>query len=194
MKIYVLFAHPNKDSFCGAIYHTVLETLTLNKHEIISHNLYEERFDPLLTTIEIPKEAVLPLNIRRHCEEVSSSDGFVVIHPNWWGQPPAILKGWIDRVLRQGVAYEFKEDGSVNGFLKGKTAVVITTSNTPRAIELSHYGDPLENLWGNCIFKFCGVSNFFRKNFESVILSTEKGRKAWLTETSKIISKYFPSI
>jgi len=39
----------------------------------------------------------------------SEASGIVIVHPNWWGQPPAILKGWVDRVLRPGVAYEFTE-------------------------------------------------------------------------------------
>ena len=63
------------------------------------------------------------------------ADGLIVVHPNWWSQPPAILKGWMDRVLRQGVAYEFGEGGAVIGLLEGKTALVLTTSNTPREPE-----------------------------------------------------------
>jgi hypothetical protein len=51
------------------------------------------------------KNAVRPPVIEQHCVELSESDGIVVIHPNWWGQPPAIPKGWRDRVFRPGVAY-----------------------------------------------------------------------------------------
>ena len=40
-----------------------------------------------------------------HQREIREADGIIVIHPNWWGQPPAIMKGWVDRVLRVGVAY-----------------------------------------------------------------------------------------
>ena len=42
--------------------------------------------------------------VQRHCREVADADGYVVVHPNWWGQPPAVLKGWLDRVFRQGVS------------------------------------------------------------------------------------------
>ena len=104
------------------------------------------------------------------------------MHPNWWGQPPAILKGWIDRVLRQGVAYEFGPAGRRSALLTGKTAVVLTTSNTPRDDELRLFGDPLENLWKNCVFGFCGVRSFWRRNFESVVLSTPQQRADWLGE------------
>ena len=120
------------------------------------------------------------------------ADGYVIVHPNWWGQPPAILKGWIDRVLRQGVVYEFSPQGVV-GLLKGKSAVVLTTSNTPRDDELRLFGDPLENLWKACVFNFCGVEDFFRRNFESMILSTPDQRRQWLEEVGETTAERFPA-
>ena len=82
--------------------------------------------------------------------------------------PPAILKGWLDRVFRQGVTYEFGPQGVI-GKLNGRRAIVFTTSNTPREDELRLFGDPLENLWKTCVFGFCGLENFCRRNFESII-------------------------
>ena len=161
MKVLVIIGHQNPGSFCHAIAQTAVEALRAAGHEAIYHDLYQERFDPILPQAEIPKDAPLEPIVRRHCEEVRAADGYVVVHPNWWGQPPAMLKGWIDRVLRQGVAYEFGAGGAVIGHLKGKTAVVFTTSNTPRDVELKLFGDPLENLWRTCIFGFCGV--FFER-------------------------------
>ena len=104
--------------------------------------------------------------------------------------PPAILKGWIDRVIREGVAYEFTAQG-VNGLLKGRKAVVLTTSNTPREDELKLYGDPLENLWKACVFNLCGVEDFYRRNFESIIMSTPEQRAGWLKEVRQIIRQRF---
>ena len=134
-----------------------------------------------------PADAV----VARHCRELAEADGYVVVHPNWWGQPPAILKGWIDRVFRQGVAYEFSPQGVV-GLLAGKSAVVLTTSNTPRDDELRLFGDPLENLWKTCIFGFCGVTDFHRRNFEPIIMSTPEQRAAWLREAAELIRRRFP--
>jgi NAD(P)H dehydrogenase (quinone) len=121
----------------------------------------------------------------------------VVVHPNWWGQPPAILKGWIDRVFRPGVAYEFQEgdsgEGIPVGLLKAKAAVVLNTSNTPTKRELEVFGDPLERLWKDCIFDFCGVKNFYRRMFAMVVVSTSEQRKEWLQEVVTIIEKHFPA-
>jgi NAD(P)H dehydrogenase (quinone) len=52
--------------------------------------------------------------IELHCREIADVDG-IIVHPNWWGQPPAILKGWVDRVLRPGVAYRFLEGDAGEG-------------------------------------------------------------------------------
>jgi hypothetical protein len=81
------------------------------------------------------------------------------------------MKGWIDRVFRYGLAYDFPdgdESGAPIGLLKAQTALVFNTSNTPRERELRVFGDPLELIWKNCIFAYCGVTNVRRRMFEMV--------------------------
>jgi NAD(P)H dehydrogenase (quinone) len=190
MKVLVILGHQRQGSFCHAIAQTTMEELRAAGHEIVYHDLYAERFDPILPDAEIPKQAELDPVVAQHCRELTEADGYVVVHPNWWAQPPAILKGWLDRVLRQGVAYEFTPQG-VNGLLKGKTALVLTTSNTPRDDEMRLFGDPLENLWKTCVFNFCGVEDFCRRNFESVILSTPGERAGWLAEVRRLVRERF---
>ncbi len=102
---------------------------------MVFHDLYAEGFDPILTYEEFSAEEVSDPVVRSHCEQVAEADALVVVHPNWWGQPPAILKGWIDRVLRYGVAYVFKEqDGEevAVGLLKTRAALIVNTCMTDR--------------------------------------------------------------
>ena len=87
MKVSVILAHPNKESFNHAIARVVVDTLKKKKHEIYFHDLYEEELDPLLPLEEIEEDAILPGSIMSYCEEMSISDGIVIVHPNWWGQP-----------------------------------------------------------------------------------------------------------
>lgn len=196
MNILVILGHPSKGSFNHAIANSVIETLSNNGHEVFFHDLYEENFDPILSGQEIPKGTSLERVIKEHCNEISQAEGIVIVHPNWWGQPPAILKGWVDRVIRAGVAYEFKEgdsgEGIPIGLLKAETALVFNTSNTPRERELQVFGDPLEILWKNCIFDFCGVKNFYRKMFGVIVTSKLEERLDWLEEVRKIVDMYFP--
>jgi NAD(P)H dehydrogenase (quinone) len=190
MNIFVLIGHQNQGSFCHAIAAAAVEELKAAGHAVVYHDLYAEKFDPILKHDEILSRGALEPVVKQHCEEIVAADGYVIVHPNWWAMPPAILKGWLDRVLRQGVAYEFTAEG-VNGLLQGRKAVVFTTSNTPRDDELRLFGDPLENLWKACIFNFCGVTDFYRRNFESIILSTPEQRAGWLEEVRQTIRARF---
>ena len=196
MKISIILAHPSKESFNHAIAKTVLNQLKKCGHEIYFHDLYEEKFDPILLPDEIPQNTSLSLEIANHCTEISEADGIIIIHPNWWGQPPAILKGWVDRVIRPGVAYEFLEndkgEGVPNGLLNAKSALVFNTSNTETEREKNVFGDPLETIWKNCILGLCGVDNFCRKMFTMIVVSSSEQRKEWLKEVEQTVLNYFP--
>ncbi len=196
MQVSVILAHPNPQSFNHAIAQTVLAELTRNGHQIRFHDLYAEAFDPLLFTDEFLKGAALPQEIALHCQEIANADGIIIIHPNWWGQPPAILKGWIDRVIRPGVAYQFLEgdqgEGVPEGLLKAKSALVFNTSNTTAEREMRVFGDPLETLWKNCIFGLCGVEAIYREMFSVVVTSTLEQRQAWLERVRDIVEQAMP--
>ncbi|MBF0119671.1 MAG: NAD(P)H-dependent oxidoreductase [Desulfobacterales bacterium] len=196
MNVLIILAHPNMNSFNRAIAETASETLQLNGYNVIFHDLYKEGFNPVLIGKEIQEEALLEPIIEKHCMELSIAEGIIVVHPNWWGQPPAILKGWIDRVFRPGIAYKFLENDSGEGIpiglLKAKAAIVFNTSNTPERRELDIFGDPLETLWKNCIFGLCGVNNFHRKMYGVIVTSTLEQREYWLRDVKKIVTEYFP--
>jgi putative NADPH-quinone reductase len=192
----IILAHPDPRSFNHAIARMAARTLREKGYTVRFHDLYRERFDPILNHTEIPGDARLPAIIRRHCREIAEVDGIVIVHPNWWGQPPAILKGWIDRVLRPGVAYRFEEgdngEGIPIGLLKAQKAVVFNTSNTPAQRERAVFKDPLETLWKRCIFELCGVRRFHRRIFGVVVTSTQAQRRRWLEDVQRIIARFFP--
>ncbi len=193
MKVLVIIGHQRQGSFCHAIAQTAVDELQAAGHEVIYHDLYAEGFDPMLPDGEIAKGTPKAPVVEQHCRELTAADGIVVVHPNWWAMPPAILKGWVDRVFCQGVAYEFGEGGQIVGHLKDKTAVVFSTSNTPREAELKLFGDPLQNLWETCIFGFCGVEDFYRRNFESIVMSTPDERAGWLEDVKQTVRQRFPA-
>ncbi len=195
MNISVILGHPQPGSFNHAIAETAVRALREGGHTVWFHDLYAEGFDPLLPHGEIPKGAALPPDIQQHCDEITAADGIVIVHPNWWGQPPAILKGWVDRVIRPGVAYEFLEgdsgEGVPVGLLKAQAALVFNTANTPEQRENEVFGDPLQLLWKNCIFDLCGVPVFYRKMYRVIVTSTVEERQLWLEEVATVIRAYF---
>jgi NAD(P)H dehydrogenase (quinone) len=196
MQISIILAHPDCGSFNHAIAQAAGETIRANRHNVFFHDLYREKFDPLLQQREINRDAKLPSVIQQHCDEIAVADGIVIVHPNWWGQPPAILKGWVDRVIRPGVAYEFLEgdsgEGVPRGLLKARTALVFNTSNTESQREKDVFADPLETIWKNCIFGLCGVADFHRRMFTVMVTSSEAVRKTWLDTVRRDIDSLFP--
>jgi putative NADPH-quinone reductase len=196
MKLLVIVAHPNPASFNHALATAAVIAARALGHEVVLHDLYAEQFDPLMPAAEFAKNAALPSAIARHCADLAAADALVIVHPNWWGQPPAILKGWLDRVVRPGVAYEFRVgpdgQGYAAGLLKLRAALVFTTGNTPQDAEDKLYGDPLENLWRNCVFGLIGVKNFRRANLTPVIVSTPEQRARWLDQVRSTVREMFP--
>ena len=197
MKISIILAHPNPGSFNHAIATTSADSLRRNGHEVVFHDLCQEQFPPLLTVAELQKDARLEPVVARHCREIASADGIIIVHPNWWGMPSAILKGWIDRVLRMEVAYRFvandKGEGVPVGLLKAEAAIVFNTANTPDDRERTVFGDPLETLWKRCVFDLCGVKDVQRRTFSVVVTSTPEDRARWLAEVREIVGAHFPT-
>jgi NAD(P)H dehydrogenase (quinone) len=195
MKITLIIAHPDPESFNHAIAKKAYDILGQLGHEVYYHDLYLEKFDPVIPAKEIPKNGECDKVIEEHCRELIQSDGIIIVHPNWWGQPPAILKGWIDRVLRPGIAYEFQEgdqgEGVPVGLLKARTGIVFNTSNTSREREENIFFDPLETIWKNCIFYLCGIKVFDRRMYRIIVTSNEEQRREWLLDAEQVLLRYF---
>ena len=191
MKATVILAHPFEKSFNHAIYEAAIETLRENNIETFCHDLYEERFDPVLTRSELGKEKSEDYKVNLYADELVDSDLLIFIHPNWWGQPPAILKGYIDRVIRPPYAYDFPEEDSGGGLplkvLKASSGIVFNTSNTQEDRENNYFGDPLRNTWDKCVFGFLGIENTFRRMFRIMADSTRDERMQWLEIVKKDI-------
>lgn len=197
MIVSVIVAHPYDQSFNHAIFKSVclrLKQLDITTH---AHDLYAENFNPLLTRDELGSDLSRDKLVNQYARELLESDILIVIHPNWWGQPPAILKGYIDRVFRPTYCYDFPPGdtggGIAIGKLQGKYGIVFNTSNTAEEREEKYFGDPLERIWKHCIFDFCGINRYYRKTFKIVADSTEQQRKQWLTEAESTVDKIIRS-
>jgi NAD(P)H dehydrogenase (quinone) len=200
VNVSVILAHPDPGSFNHAIAEAAAAQLRLAGHMVHYHDLYAEGFDPLLPADEIPSAPAAPLPplVATHCREIAAADGIVIVHPNWWGAPPAILKGWIDRVLRPGVAYRFLEgdggEGVPEGLLRARTALVFNTANTLSEREAAVFGDPLELIWKKCIFGLCGVDDVRRVTFSVVVTSTQEERERWLETVRPMVADAFGGV
>ena len=193
MLALMIVAHPSSTSLSHAMASVAQRALITRGYEVAYHDLYAEHFDPIQPTGEDGNVASSCPLVEQHCSELARADLILVFHPNWWGQPPAILKGWIDRVFRLDTAYAYPAgvgfDGVPVGLLRARAAIVINTSNTPAEREAAAFGDPLEALWKKCVFGLCGVTNVVRRMYAPVSGSTPEQRDIWLSEITALVEK-----
>ena len=196
MNVLVVLGHPRPGSFNHALAEAAVARLRADGHEAIFRDLYQERFDPVLPAGEIAAGAYLDPVLAGHCRDLAACDGLVVVHPNWWGQPPAILKGWVDRVFRAGVAYRFEEGDSGEGvpvpLLLARAALILNTTDTPPERERAEFSDPLDTIWRNCILRYSGVRTVVRRTYGVVVTSTPEARRRWLDDARAQIRALFP--
>lgn len=195
MKALVIIGHPATASFNHALASVVAETWQAAGATVQLRDLAAEGFDSRLTPAEAkggPSEAP---DVIRHIAELAAADLLAVVHPVMWGMPPAILKGWIDRVFALNTAYGFP-DGAAEGtepigLLPLRAALILNTSNTPPAREAQRFGDPLQRIWQDCILGYCSAAKVTRHTFAPLVPSLAETRKAWLSQAASLAQASF---
>ena len=197
MRFLVVFCHPSQDSFGAALFNTTCETLKDSGHEIKKINLYEEKFDPILSLDEwnsyLDQTELNINNVKQHVNNLLWAQGLILIFPSWMYGPPALLKGWLERVWLPGVAFEISS--SKQNIPKGKLKhikrfCVITTSGSPRWW-LWYIGNPGKSM----LFKgyrilFNSFCKFKWLQLYDMNHSTKEDRGKFI----KKVSNYFCSI
>ncbi|MFL6578000.1 MAG: NAD(P)H-dependent oxidoreductase [Povalibacter sp.] len=187
----LVVAHPSSESFTHALAASASAVLQKRGYLVVNHDLYREQFDPVQRTGELQNTVSTDALIERYCSDLARADLILLFHPNWWGQPPAILKGWVDRVFRLNTAYGYAPgtppEGVPIGLLKARQAFVFNTSNTPVEREQEVFGDPLDLIWKKCVFPLCGVSTVTRRMYGPISGSTPGMRERWLAEVAALV-------
>jgi NAD(P)H dehydrogenase (quinone) len=189
MNWYILLAHPNPASFNHAVCNAFVEGLKQAGAAYRVNDLYASGFNPLMAGDDFNQfedGGVLPEDVLAEQTAVEGSDGLTLIYPVWWNEAPAILKGWLDRVLSKGWAYDISAEGEFQSLLKLKKVVILNTADNP--IEL------LENIGLNAAarltkadgtFLFCGAAEIDHRILGEVS-SDEQGRKRFLREVREL--------
>ena len=123
MKVLIIYAHPEPKSFSSALLGRSVETLVACGHEVKVSDLYAMEFNPVASAADFSKRrfpdvlqydreqkyacerGLLSDDIKAEIDKVVWCDFMILQFPLWWFSVPAIMKGWIDRVLVNGVAY-----------------------------------------------------------------------------------------
>jgi len=142
MKVLVVLAHPNPDSFSHAIVDRVVSTLANREHSVSVIDLYGLDYSPALTRAELSayptsEPAIDPMVIE-HTRLIQECSTIVFVYPTWWSSMPAILKGWIDRTMLPGIAFSVDPQTLKlqPGLTNVRRLIGITTFGGPRLASL----------------------------------------------------------
>lgn len=138
MKALVVYCHPHGNSFNAGILKSVQDTLIAAGADIQTLDLYADGFQPGLSEAEfttyLNPQIDCPL-LTRYIEAVKWCDALFFVYPTWWYGVPAILKGWLDRVLIPGVAFHMPDGGDIQPGLTHVTSLgVFTTCGASRKL------------------------------------------------------------
>lgn len=131
----IILAHPSTQSFDASIAAAYCDAVRACRQEATVRDLYALGFDPVLKESERPRQGGVSLSpdVREEIAAIQGADMYVLVYPVWFAMPPAILKGYIDRVLGAEVTPCQIQDRTANGVLSGRHMLCITTSGTREA-------------------------------------------------------------
>jgi NAD(P)H dehydrogenase (quinone) len=113
MRALVIHTHPVDDGYSAALFSTAVSALQGAGHEVRSHRLYQEGFAAAMSPAEHhayhTDTPIISDEIQHHVDDLRWADLLVFVYPTWWGGLPALLKGWLERVMVPGVAFAFDE-------------------------------------------------------------------------------------
>lgn len=143
MNVLVISAHPAQESFVGTLCQEVLSEISQLGHDVRHHDLYAEKFNPVFSAYErlnhvgdIKEKLHHLSDLQVHVDDLQWAQALVLVYPTWWSGQPAILKGWIDRVFMNEVAWILPEGAArIKPLLTNiKKIVVVTTHGSTKFV------------------------------------------------------------
>jgi putative NADPH-quinone reductase len=187
-SIVVIQAHPDPapERFCRALAEAYVRAARKAGHGVKVLNLAQLDF-PLLRTKVEHEQAPPPPDIRSAQQAIAAADHLVILFPLWLGDMPALLKGFLEQVLRPGFAYSGStEKGLPKKLLKGKSARIVITMGMPAAFYRLYYrAHSLKNLKRN-ILAFCGISPARETLIGMVEDKDPAPRRRWLKKMEEL--------
>ena len=192
MNVLIVYAHPNPRSFNQAILHTLDAALRDRGHLTQTHDLYRMRFRAVLDSDDLNRNwrGEPAEDVRREQESVLWAQGLAFIYPIWWFGPPAILKGWIDRVFTRKFAFDFGAEG-MKGLLTHERALILNTLGGDEAsYHRQDWPELLARPMTEGILSVCGVRQVTHQAFYEVTGVTQMARRAMLEEVRVLAAAF----
>lgn len=187
MKIFILLGHSDPATLSGALADCYETHARGAGHEIRRQNIGEMTFDPVLHAGYKAIQLLEP-DLEAFRENIRWAEHIVVVYPTWWSSMPALLKGLFDRVWLPHTAFNFADHGLTwIKLLKGRSARIITTANTPPWLLRFMYGPPTTVL-ELAIFRFAGI-RAFSTVFGPSERASERTKARWFRKVGRLAVK-----
>lgn len=185
-KILIINGHPDKESLCFHLAEAYKKGADAAGANCRLLNLIDLDFNPILNYGYRLISELEPDLIKAQ-KDILEAEHLVFVYPNWWGTYPALLKGFIDRVFLPGFAFKYRENSPFwDKLLKGKTARLIVTMDSPKWYYFFMTKSPGHNSMKKAILEFCGIKPVKITSFSPVKSSNEKQRKVWIEKVIKL--------
>jgi NAD(P)H dehydrogenase (quinone) len=136
MKLLVVFCHPSAESFGAAVRDAALAGLSRAGHEVMLLDLYALKFDPVMSGVEwrgYHEKGTNEVPVAEHLAQLRWCEGLIFVYPTWWYGPPAMLKGWLERVWVPHATFTMPDRGKPIGpvLTHIRLLVAISTLGSP---------------------------------------------------------------
>ncbi len=180
MKILIINGHPDKESFNFALAEAYKKGALSSGAQVQEISISDLQFDPNLQ-FGYRKRSELEPDLLEAQNKIKWADHLVWSYPVWWGSVPAIMKGFLDRVLLPGFAYQKREDSVWwDKLLTGKTSRIISTMDQPVWYYRLVYRQPSNYAMKKLTLQFCGIKKVKITNIGPIRHSKQSFRAKWL--------------
>jgi putative NADPH-quinone reductase len=188
-KILLINGHPDEASFNYGLSEAYKKGVEKSGAELREIKIRELDFNPNLQ-FGYRKRTELEPDLLDAQENLKWADHIVWVYPVWWGSVPAIMKGFLDRVLLPGFAFQKREDSVWwDKFLTGKTSRLICTMDQPPWYYALIYGSPSHKAMKKLTMQFVGVKSVKITSIGPIRLSKDKFREKWLKKVARLGEK-----
>lgn len=184
-NILIINGHPVKDSFSFALAAAYKQGAESGGHNVASITIRELGFNPVLEFGYKQRMEMEP-DIEEAIGQIKHADHIVWIFPMWWYGMPALMKGFIDRTFLPNVAFRSRDGKLPEKLLKGKTARIIVTCDTPRWYDALFMKSPAINQLKKGTLQFTGINPVKVSYISPIKGSSDQFRDKWIEKINKI--------
>ena len=185
-RVAIIVGHPAADSWCGALADSYAAAARAGGHEVRMLYLAQLDFDPSLHAGYRQIQALEP-DLLAAQATLAWAEHLVIAYPIWWGSVPALLKGFLDRILLPGFAFKYRPGKAFpEQLLRGRSAQLLVSMDTPPWYFRWVYRMPGIVQLKKTTLEFCGIAPVKVAAFGPLISSSSAQRASWLVKAARL--------